>query len=139
MTRATSASLISATLLVCLACAARSPLGSPLASAQTTCEAGDTSPVARVRVRVVDHNASPLPGVPVVLTVADDPEHPSSSHTRAAGTDGWTAFEVPSGHHYLLSVGFVGFEPWSRIISLTQGCSLELSVTLEVAAPKDLI
>jgi carboxypeptidase family protein len=141
MTRGSTGWAVAAWIVVCSACATSAMRARSLPEARATCDPSNASPTASVRIRVTDDTGSPLPGVAISLVAADDRARRGglSQTAGAAGTDGWVSLDVPAGHHYLVSVGYVGFEPRSGILLVGRGCALELSVTLEVAVPKDTI
>jgi hypothetical protein len=87
----------------------------------------------------MDNIGRPLSGVVASVVLADTPSPEAQGRSASVGKDGWATFDIPAGHYYLVSVGYVGFEPRSGILFVDLGCTLELHVTLAVANPKDTI
>ena len=126
-------------LWVAVACASMTGRHQPLPPADAACQIEGLAG-AELRARVIDTLGEGLPGIPVKATqqggTTNDPPFTTS---KGVEKDGWVVLEMPGNHNYRVVVEYPGFVPRSGIIYLAVGCRTQMSFTLQIKKPDEII
>ena len=81
-----------------------------------------------------------MPGIPVKATQQSAAANePPFSTSKGVAADGWVVLDMPGNHNYRVVVEYPGFVPRSGIIYLASGCRTQMSLTLQIKKPDEII